>query len=355
MQVEEASGSPAIKQKQAREKVLVNGLSGVCRGGEVSAIMGPSGAGKTTLLNLLACRVEPTAGQVLANDLPYNYESFGNFANYVMQQDVLMQTLTVRETLQFAARLKLSATEAEQEARILELCGRLKLEKCLDVLVGGRLVKGISGGEKKRTSIAFELISDPAVIMLDEPTSGLDSLTSFIIVDFLAELAHRQRKTVLMTIHQPSSEIFFKFDRLLLLVEGSLVYQGRAADGEQYFATKLNKRMAEFVNPADFFIQEMHPENKDIIDNLPFYCETYKKHILPSVEKEIAEMKEIQSIPCRDAVNSLSSTYSVLLKRDVLNTIRNPMIVKSRIFMTLSMSIYTGGLYFNAARNDIDS
>lgn len=78
----------------------------------------------------------------------------------------------------------------------------------MDVLVGGHLLKGISGGEKKRTSIAFELISDPTVIMLDEPTSGLDSLTSFIIVDYLSELAHKQNKTVLMTIHQPNSEIF---------------------------------------------------------------------------------------------------------------------------------------------------
>lgn len=167
VQIEEKSDNPAVKEKQVREKVLLNNLSGVCRGGEVSAIMGPSGAGKTTLLNLLACRIESKQGKVLANNLPYNYESFGNFANYVMQQDVLMQTLTVRETLQFAARLKLRVPEAEQDEKIMELCKRLKLEKCLDVLVGGKLIKGISGGEKKRTSIAFELISDPSVIMLD--------------------------------------------------------------------------------------------------------------------------------------------------------------------------------------------
>lgn len=117
--------------------------------------MGPSGAGKTTLLNLLACRIESKEGKVMVNNIPYNYESFGNFANYVMQQDVLMQTLTVRETLQFAARLKLNIPEADQDEKIMELCKRLKLEKCLDVLVGGKLIKGISGGEKKRTSIAF--------------------------------------------------------------------------------------------------------------------------------------------------------------------------------------------------------
>lgn len=94
----------------------------------------------------------------------------------------------------------------------------MKLLNCMDVLVGGLNIKGISGGEKKRTSIAFELISDPQVIMLDEPTSGLDSLTSYVIVDYLSQLAHEQGKTVLMTIHQPNSDIFNKFDRLFLMV-----------------------------------------------------------------------------------------------------------------------------------------
>ena len=88
----------------------------------------------------------------------------------------------------------------------------------MDTLVGGPKIKGISGGEKKRTSIAFELISDPAVLMLDEPTSGLDSLTSFVIVKYLKRLAQEQRKTIIMTIHQPNADIFSQFDKLLLLV-----------------------------------------------------------------------------------------------------------------------------------------
>ena len=115
------------------------------------------------------------------------------------------------------------------------LVKKMKLEKCLDTLVGGALVKGISGGEKKRTSIACELISDSAVIVLDEPTSGMDSLTSFIIVGFLRDLA-REGKTVLLTIHQPNSEIFALFDALMLLVEGRLIYHGSASKAERYFA-----------------------------------------------------------------------------------------------------------------------
>lgn len=92
---------------------------------------------------------------------------FGDFANYVMQSDVLMPTLTVRETLIFAADLRLNISKSEKEARVYELAKSMKLLGCMDVLVGGPTLKGISGGEKKRTSIAFELISDPQVIMLD--------------------------------------------------------------------------------------------------------------------------------------------------------------------------------------------
>ena len=84
-------------------------------------------------------------------------------------------------------------------------------------MIGDKILPGISGGEKKRTSIAFELISDPLVIMLDEPTSGQDSLTSFVIVDYLSKLAYEEKKTVLMTIHQPNSDIYAKFDKLFLM------------------------------------------------------------------------------------------------------------------------------------------
>lgn len=105
----------------------------------------------------------------------------------------------------------------------------MKLEKCLDTMIGGVILKGVSGGEKKRCSIAFELMSDPQVIFLDEPTSGLDSLTSYIICAELKKLAHKQNKTVIMTIHQPNSEIYELFDELLVLLEGKLIYHDHAS------------------------------------------------------------------------------------------------------------------------------
>ena len=134
--------------KKMAEKHLLKGVSGIFKSGQLTAIMGASGAGKTTLLNLLACRLpqSQTKGSITANGEPYNFDSFGDFANYVMQQDVLIQTLTVRETLDFAAKLKLNASDSEMKSIIERLLYKFKLEKCQHTLVGGLQIKGISGG-----------------------------------------------------------------------------------------------------------------------------------------------------------------------------------------------------------------
>lgn len=204
--------------------------------------MGASGAGKTTLLNALACRIHSKnlSGQIEANGTSYNFENFGDFANYVMQQDILIETLTVRETLEFAANLKLDVSDEEKKERIQFIVKKFKLERCLDTVVGGNLLKGISGGERKRTSVAFELISNPSVLVLDEPTSGLDSLTSFIIIRYLKRCSTLEGKTVFMTIHQPNTEIYELFDKLMLMVEGKFIYQGPARDAVDYFNRNFN-------------------------------------------------------------------------------------------------------------------
>ncbi len=122
-----------------------------------------------------------------------------------MQQDLLMETLTVRETLMFVMDLRVNERREEKVRRVGEMAKSLMLEKCLDTLVGGVVMKGVSGGERKRTAIAVELITDPQVVFLDEPTSGLDSLTSYILVMYLRKLARIGKKTIIMTIHQPNS------------------------------------------------------------------------------------------------------------------------------------------------------
>ena len=149
---------------------------------------------------------------------------FGRFANYVMQDDIIFRYFTVREALTFAARLKLKVSEQEQDSRINKLIEELGLSHVADSQVGSTLKKVISGGERKRTAIGVELITDPNVILLDEPTSGLDSFTAVKICKILKKLARDHGKTICATIHQPSSQAFAFFDRLILMCDGHIVF-----------------------------------------------------------------------------------------------------------------------------------
>ena len=149
---------------------------------------------------------------------------FGRFANYVMQDDIIFSYFTVREAFTFAARLKLKIPEDQQDQKIAKLIQELGLVHVADSHVGSALKKVISGGERKRTAIGVELITEPNVVLLDEPTSGLDSFTAVKICKLLQKLAREQGKTICATIHQPSSQAFAFFDRLILMCDGHIVY-----------------------------------------------------------------------------------------------------------------------------------
>lgn len=192
--------------------------------------MGASGAGKTSLLNILSERVTSSTktkvdGEIIVNDkIKLDDSNFGKLAGYVMQDDILYEYFTPREALNFAADLKLAhLSKEERTTRVEQLIETLGLKNAANTLVGSVLQKTISGGERKRTAIGVELITNPSLILLDEPTSGLDSFKALQIVKLLKNLS-RKGKTVISTIHQPSSEIFNEFDRLILMSSGHIVY-----------------------------------------------------------------------------------------------------------------------------------
>lgn len=164
----------------------------MCQSGTVTAILGASGGGKTSLLNVLSRKISPTgtgmsqvSGEIQANGNSFSNEDFNKFSAYVMQDDILVETFTVRECVKFAADMKLGGTEQEKEEKVEEMLGIMGLSRCANALIGGKLNKGISGGERKRANIACELITNPAVLFLDEPTSGLDSFTAFTCISTL--------------------------------------------------------------------------------------------------------------------------------------------------------------------------
>ena len=212
------------------------------------------------------------------------------------------------------------------------------------MLVGGNELKGISGGEKKRTSIAFELISDPQVIFLDEPTSGVDSLTAYVIVWYMKKLAQNHNKTVAMTIHQPSSEIFSLFDDLILMVEGRLVYQGLAGESAEYFA-QMGFRCPEFSNPPDYFMSIMHHESKKNVSNYPKYYQTYNQQITPKVKQSI-NSSERGMWKERRISTGFCLALRTLIWRDVLNFKRNPMHLAARVIQVIIVTFFVSAVFW---------
>jgi len=175
--------------KKYRNETILKGVSGYALPGQTHYIMGASGAGKTTLLNALSGRIKVDRWAKLNDAIPLTASSFARFGAYVMQDDILFEYFTVREALEFAANLKLRISAQERKERVDEIIKELGLGKCQHTQIGSEMRKTISGGERKRTSIGVELITDPSLIVLDEPTSGLDSVKATGIIQTLHNLA----------------------------------------------------------------------------------------------------------------------------------------------------------------------
>jgi len=231
--------------------------------GELVAVMGPSGCGKTTLLSVLSGRTTPSAGQVRLNGRPLHghFEQFRQRIGLVSQHDVMHTELTVGEVIWHTAQLRLPSdlprsVIRNQVDRILEQMG---LTEIADHRIGDARQRGISGGQRRRVSIAMELVTDPAVLFLDEPTSGLDASSALEIVQILQRLAV-SGKTILLTIHQPRVEVFGMLDRLLLLARGGRLVWFGPADPEASDHLAEQSQRPRTGNPADFILDVVEGE-----------------------------------------------------------------------------------------------
>ncbi|WP_051633375.1 ATP-binding cassette domain-containing protein [Thermonema rossianum] len=218
--------------------------------GRLIAIMGASGAGKTTLLNVLSGLEKPSKGQVLLNGVNIHDEQdkqrIEGVIGYVAQDDLLIEELTVYQNLYYSTKLCFKdLTEKQLHERVVDTLANLGLEHIKDLKVGSVLEKTISGGQRKRLNIALELIREPSVLFLDEPTSGLSSRDSENVMDLLKELSLKG-KLIFIVIHQPSSEIFKMFDKLLILDTGGYpIYYGNPIEAISYFRRKAQYPRAD--------------------------------------------------------------------------------------------------------------
>ncbi|XP_035982137.1 ATP-binding cassette sub-family G member 5 [Fundulus heteroclitus] len=224
--------------------------------GQIMGILGNSGSGKTTLLDAIAGRIGSSGtllGEVFINGRKLKREEYQDCFSYVLQSDNLLSYLTVEETLTYTAQLALQKHSVEAiKKKVSAAMAELSLSHVAHSVIGGRIFPGISGGERRRVSIASQLLQDPRVILLDEPTTGLDSMTANQIVVLLAELARRNR-IVIVTIHQPRSELFRVFSRIAIMSRGELVFCGQPQEMVDFFS-QCGYGCPEYCNPFDIYV-----------------------------------------------------------------------------------------------------
>lgn len=223
------------------KRLILRGLTGRAIPGRSLAILGSSGAGKTTLLNALAGRLaygheKVLSGDVRLNDAPYERQ-YSRLLGFVPQEDILGAMSTPESALNFTIRLRLGVSKPHAKAATDAMIEKLKLPDCRNTIVGiPGVIQGLSGGERKRLNIGVELIADTKLLLCDEPTSGLDSTTSLMVAKTLREIAHRDNRSVLFTVHQPTRAMTRHFDDILLLTNGYTVYHGPMERANAYFA-----------------------------------------------------------------------------------------------------------------------
>ncbi|KAK1440280.1 hypothetical protein QVD17_06105 [Tagetes erecta] len=246
---------------------ILEGVTGYARPGELLAIMGPSGSGKSTLLDALAGRLDPKtrkSGDILINGIKKTL-AYGTSA-YVTQDDTLITSLTVRESVYYSAHLQLPDTmsKSEKKERAEMTIKEMGLQDSMDTRIGGWGVKGLSGGQKRRVSICIEILTRPNLLFLDEPTSGLDSAASYYVMSRIARLDQHKQRTIVASIHQPGIEVFELFHNLCLLSSGTTVYFGKTSSANEFFS--LNGfPCPTFQNPSDHFLRTI---NKDFDEDI---------------------------------------------------------------------------------------
>ena len=336
---------------------LIHGVNGVAEPAQVLAIMGSSGAGKTTLLNILSDRLAKpkntkVTGTVLANNQPISSIDYKSYVGYVMQDDILLDTMTARECLTFSANLRLKGTHDTRKARVEALLEELKLTGVADNRIGTVMKRGLSGGERRRVSIAVEMIVDPSVIFLDgirylEPTSGLDSTNALNVMNLLVSLSKRGI-TVVSTIHQPSIELFSLFDKLILMVEGDNVYQGPPNQALDHFKS-LNFTPPPLISEPDFYMKILHiadrdHKTKEEIARLSLFTSNYDR------KYEICSgSAHFHALSTNDFTNkpSIFAEFKCLFHRAFHNMLRNFVttwmkIVQTFVYAILIVLIYNG-------------
>eukprot|EP00475_Leptophrys_vorax_P023598 TRINITY_DN3229_c0_g1_i3.p1 TRINITY_DN3229_c0_g1~~TRINITY_DN3229_c0_g1_i3.p1 ORF type:complete len:687 (+),score=141.68 TRINITY_DN3229_c0_g1_i3:16-2076(+) len=349
------------------QKQILRDISGWANPGEVLAIMGPSGSGKTSLLSVLSGRAAANAhieGSVTVNGEKVTKAFMKRSAGYVLQDDLLLAHQTVRETIEFSAKLRLVGMSASERAkRVEEVIGELGLRKVENTFIGNEIKRGISGGERKRVSVALEVMRDVSVLFLDEPTSGLDSFVAYNTIEVLKMLAQKHQMTIICTIHQPRSQIWKMFDKLLLLSDGKTMFFGPSRDVIPFFSNAGFPCPTHF-NPADFFLDlvaidyRSSTKEKETIGRVQKIADVYvhekEKLLGPDMKEDIpideADLINQPRSPSHFEIPPKSSfivQLAALLHRVFIERIRDKIATLFRWVSQVFVALIIGWVYFD--------
>ncbi|XP_062824837.1 ATP-binding cassette sub-family G member 8 [Anolis carolinensis] len=361
--------------------VAIRNMSFKVKSGQMLALIESSVCGKTSLFDLITCRDyggKITSGEILINGKPTTRQLVKKCTAHVREDDRLLPNLTVKETLLFIAKLRLAKiSDSERKKRVEDVIAELRLRQCANTRVGNEYIRGVSGGERRRVSIGVQLLWNPGILIFSDPTSGLDSFTAHNLVITLSRLA-RGNRLVLMSVHQPRSDIFQLFDLVLLMTSGITVYSGAAQDMVQYF-TRMGYPCPTYSNPADFYVdltsidrhtEEREMESKRRVSMLAAMFHENIRHfgdhlwrssqrdgMTPVSEPRFSpltlEETVIMNTHSDDHLPGWLQQFTILLSRQISNDFRDLSALLIRGFETLLMSLLIGFLYYGHGKSNL--
>ncbi|XP_034944953.1 protein white-like isoform X2 [Chelonus insularis] len=321
------------------------------------------GAGKTTLLNALTFqsgRGLTVSGMMAANGQRVTPSVLTSRTAYVQQDDLFIGTLTVKEHLLFQAMVRMDRhiPYYQRVERVNDVISELALTKCRNTIIGipGR-VKGLSGGERKRLAFASEVLTNPPLMFCDEPTSGLDSFMAHQVVSVLKDLA-AQGKTIIATLHQPSSELFALFDRILLMAEGRVAFMGTPEQAYTFFKS-VGAVCPSNYNPADYFVQVLAVvagKEAECRHTINAVCDAFQRsdHGMKialeaeAIQNEFTDLLKDRKFKDKKSPYKASwcEQFRAVLWRSWLSVIKEPILIKVRLLQTFMVSLLIGVIYY---------